>query len=571
MTFEPAKSAGVTLSFPTMPASMATLAQLVEAVGPPVLHVHAAPRGLDIPVRAVTVYDPADPTPCGAADLVVLVGLPPGSVPAGVLQALAEDGATAALVKGRPDVDAATVRAAESAGMALLSVPAGSSWGGVLTWLQSLVVEGALEQRRPPLGGLVTGDLFALANAIAAVMEAPITIEDPQLRVLAFSGRQEEGDRARLGTILGQKTPEPYLQRMRDQGVLRRIYASPRPVYVRGLPPDVLPRIAVAVRAGHEVLGVIWVVVHERPSRQRMALLADAASAASLHLLYHRLVGDARRELRTELVSSVLNGEPLAAEAARRLGLETRCQVVAVGVAGDDAAAEERIARLSRAWELLDLHVSALYPSARTALLRGTVYGLLPAATRTAASGVRAVMQQYVERAGPVLGPRLRVGIGERAAGLDEIPRSRRQADAALRVLLLPAPRAGTGVAGLDETWQTSLLLRLEDACPDEVGAGRRVLERLRRHDSENGTRHAETVETWLRHFGDTAAVARELGVHDNTVRFRMRALRTAGLFEPDDPAARFGLSLLFRLEALPHRAPADAADAPTTSMRDAG
>jgi DNA-binding PucR family transcriptional regulator len=60
------------------------------------------------------------------------------------------------------------------------------------------------------LGGLPSGDLFAVANAVAALIDAPVTIEDRSSRVLAFSGRQDEADRSRVETILGRQVPERY-------------------------------------------------------------------------------------------------------------------------------------------------------------------------------------------------------------------------------------------------------------------------------------------------------------------------------------------------------------------------
>src|SRR5258708_833510 len=47
----------------TIRSVMSTLAELVEGMGSPVLTVLTAPRGLDIEVRAIAIYAPADPTP----------------------------------------------------------------------------------------------------------------------------------------------------------------------------------------------------------------------------------------------------------------------------------------------------------------------------------------------------------------------------------------------------------------------------------------------------------------------------------------------------------------------------
>ena len=113
------------------------------------------------------------------------------------------------------------------------------------------------------LGGIPSGDLFAVANAVAALVDAPVTIEDRESRVLAFSGRQEEADPSRIETILGRQVPERYSRAPPNAGVFRELQRSDRP---SASSPSrsttagfTVPRLAAAVRAGDEFLGSIWV------------------------------------------------------------------------------------------------------------------------------------------------------------------------------------------------------------------------------------------------------------------------------------------------------------------------
>ena len=79
-----------------------------------------------------------------------------------------------------------------------------------------------------------------------------------------------------------------------------------------------------------------------------------------------------------------------------------------------------------------------------------------------------------------------------------------------------------------------------------------RLLEALRRQmlaplaDAPRGSRErlAETLSAWLRHMGDRQAVARELHVHPQTVRYRMAQLHELFGSDLDDPAARGRLTL---------------------------
>jgi hypothetical protein len=65
-----------------------------------------------------------------------------------------------------------------------------------------------------------------VANAVAALIDAPVTIEDRSSRVLAFSGRQDEADQSRAETILGRQVPERYSQLLTGLGVFRELYRS---------------------------------------------------------------------------------------------------------------------------------------------------------------------------------------------------------------------------------------------------------------------------------------------------------------------------------------------------------
>jgi sugar diacid utilization regulator len=56
--------------------------------------------------------------------------------------------------------------------------------------------------------------------------------------------------------------------------------------------------------------------------------------------------------------------------------------------------------------------------------------------------------------------------------------------------------------------------------------------------------RLAETLASWLKHFGDRQAIAHELSIHPQTVRYRMARLRALYGDRLDDPESRARLFL---------------------------
>ena len=68
----------------------------------------------------------------------------------------------------------------------------------IADWMPSIVASsiwnrGAFAAAKTGEDGRTT----RIANAIAALLDAPVTIEDRHFRVLAFSGRQDEADPSR--------------------------------------------------------------------------------------------------------------------------------------------------------------------------------------------------------------------------------------------------------------------------------------------------------------------------------------------------------------------------------------
>src|SRR5262249_46281440 len=155
----------------------------------------------------------------------------------------------------------------------------------------------------------------------------------------------------------------------------RDLYRSDQPVYVEPLaegPSDFsVPRIAVAVRAGDEVLGSIWAAVREPPGDDRMRALQDGARVVALHMLRIRAGADVDRRLRADLLSTALEGGTGARDALTRLGLADQpvavlgLAVLPEGAGGDVELAAER----QRLADALAMHLGAVHPRCAAALV----------------------------------------------------------------------------------------------------------------------------------------------------------------------------------------------------------
>ncbi|WP_253862528.1 helix-turn-helix domain-containing protein [Prauserella halophila] len=92
------------------------------------------------------------------------------------------------------------------------------------------------------------------------------------------------------------------------------------------------------------------------------------------------------------------------------------------------------------------------------------------------------------------------------------------------------------------EDWLPELLLRTTDAVTSQLR--RRLFEPLSALTERQRVRTIETLRAWLEEQGNAHAVAQRLGLHPQTVRYRMRRIEDAFGERLRDPRARFELEL---------------------------
>ncbi|MEV0094458.1 helix-turn-helix domain-containing protein [Streptomyces sp. NPDC050738] len=542
----------------------ASMARVLDDLGTTLLDLVCGDPDRADAIGGVVIHDVLDEPALPRQALVLGVGVHGAAETARLLTELGADGAAALVVRAPAPSDPAVAAAAERSGVALLALTRGASWAQLAALLRSLLAEGDVGEAGPQtLGGTPSGDLFALANAVAALLDAPVTIEDRSSRVLAFSGRQDEADPSRVETILGRQVPERFTRLLEDHGVFRALYRNDKPVYFAPAETEGLhvPRAAIAVRAGDEILGSIWAAVHGPLSAQRTQALHDAAKLVALHMLRLRAGADVERRLRADLVSTALEGGPGAAEALGRLGLADHTGVVLALAAPDPPALPDstdlhaqRTAERQRLSDAFAMHLTAVHPRAATALIGDVAYGILPVGHHQADAEARAarVGSDFLTRVGDRLHPLIGVGpVAENGTGL---ARSRDGADRALRVLRTNGgPRR---LARMADVHIEALLLDLADLSAERGQPPTGPLARLLAYDSRHDAHLVDTLRAWLNAFGDVPAAAEAMYVHQNTFRYRLRRVTEVAETDLTDPDARFALMLQLRLLRRPESAP---------------
>ena len=453
--------------------------------------------------RGDLVLGVAVDTPEAAADLVARAGT------AGVGGVVLRRG----LAKRRVVRDSA-----RRAGVALVELAEHASWAHVVWLLRGVLDRAATDPAARP-GGAAHDDLFALADAAAALVDAPVTIEDAHSRVLAYSSRQDVTDPARVSTIVGRRVPEAVLASLRSRGVFRRLARSGEPFVVPADPGGTaLPRFVVPVRAGGEWLGSIWVVVDGRPPEGVVRELVQTASVVALHLLRLRAQADLARRVSADRLRAALTGSVSGAEEWLPSG---PWRVVCLGE-GAPLDLWESVCR-RRAW-----HQPLL------AELDGRAYAVVRD-VEDQAPGTWGWLRGLVGAA-VAEDLALTAAAGGPADAASELERSRAEALEAERV------RGAEAAAAIEDLWAAVTIERAAAALRGSAPLG--PLGALRESDELRGTDYLVTLAAWLDHAGEPSRAARALHVHPNTLRYRMgRVVALTGL-DLADPQVRLAVRL---------------------------
>ncbi len=410
--------------------------------------------------------------------------------------------------------------------------------------------------------------LLSLATRAAGLAGGPVTIEDDASELITYSPGQENSDDARIATILSRRVPDRYRVLLRTEHLDERLAGSSGPFYADLRGAGILPRAIMPIRAGDTAIGSIWAIVPSSPSpEQRAALEESAALLAPLlaRQAERRLAADARR---TAAVRALLRGGDEAVETARELPLGPGpLAVVAVRplpsaparASGPydgrcDGAYDGPYVRpydgpcagqggppggpLRRALADLDRRLVAFQPGGLSAEIDGVGYAVVPVGDE----------QRLLRAVGEL--PGAAAGVGRTVPGPGRLGRSRADAELVVRLLSrLGATRERT--AHIRDVQLDALLMRTVDlaveAGHDPLGA----LAELEEYDRRRGTALLDSVDRYLAAGEDARLAARQLHVHPNTLRYRLRRAQEITGLDLSDPAAAFDIRLRLRLRAL--------------------
>lgn len=519
------------------------------------LLVHLGPQSAELlgpadterEVLGTEFYDALDDLPDEPGAILLI---PSGSaLTTAELSSIATAAATAryaAIALKCRDAEAGTLAAiAETSGIPFVRVRERVGW----RLFEALISQQLGEQRRTDDAHLDRGaePLFALANELAEFFGGSVAIEDLGRRIIAYSSVPGQAiDPFRTQGILARHVPDsPF-----NDDQYRTAVRSEVPIKYPQLGEE-LPRVVTAIRAGALPLGTIWAIdpTGDAPiTEAQIHRVRSAAAVAAAHMLNDLRVRDAGRIPRENRLRALLTGTGVVGSEFAELGIPEERGAALLGFdPGGPGSAEGRAAsdhptRLAQLRSTVQRHLAVHRPEVVTVAHGGRVYALFSCDDLAAAL-------RLAEPLLPILDRLLDTGTAIAAPGIVHRP-----------VEVAPRRAAADRLFATAEHW----------AVPDRVLTAARlrpllVFERsaelfaaepeLRlpriRELVDTDLAVAETLLAWCQRFGNVARTAADLGVHENTVRARLRrAERTHGI-PLEDPDTLLTIWLQLRSEGV--------------------
>ncbi|WP_338778163.1 PucR family transcriptional regulator [Metabacillus sp. FJAT-52054] len=149
-----------------------------------------------------------------------------------------------------------------------------------------------------------------IADKISEVLSLPITIEDVNHRLLAYSTHDDCTDPARISTIIGRRVPEKVINSLWKDGTIPKLMNTKEPIRVNQIEEVGLgSRVAISIWKNEEVLGFVWALeIEKKLSPSELQLLKEATEAIKNKLLNLHANKTKRQERSQEMFWRLLTG-----------------------------------------------------------------------------------------------------------------------------------------------------------------------------------------------------------------------------------------------------------------------
>lgn len=487
--------------------------------------------GMDRHVREVVLYDPLDGVLTGRDAIYLAVGCDPTSRDqVQMLRRLADGGAVAIVYMSTTPLPANLCSAAAARHVAVLAVSPRIRWDDLHARLRH-----ALRVQEPGPVHERGANVSHVVDWAADRLNSPVFLVGKQLELIAYSAGEFDAQSVRSRTILRKGLAKPWsaeqLRQLRDGGVVTT-QDGPWTQFVA----------AASTESG--VLGYL-VVEEGAESRSNgwQEKLAETAGSLAAYLLRRGSDFSAPWLRRAQIMRALLDKESTSERRLEELELPPsarRYAIMTVDAIVDDALRLFPPGLLSAQLALLTARDEWV-----VVLQEGSRISALIAADDEDQLGARilAINARLTAFVADFLNSEVMVFIGRSVGDVDQLADSFRDTEV-LRQRCDGSPT----VLRADDNWARIVLAELHEFMAANVPFQHGPAKRLGDVDAARGTEYVSTVRAFIDSLGSIPAAAEKLGVHPNTVRYRLRKLQDEIGLDLDDADERLGLDIELRL-----------------------
>lgn len=392
--------------------------------------------------------------------------------------------------------------------------------------------------------------LEEIADKISEVLRCPITIEDINHRLLAYSTHDDITDPARISTIIGRRVPEKVINSLWKEGTIPLLLSTKDPIRVKNIEEVGLGnRVAISIWKNEEVLGFIWALeVNKVLTPEELDMLKNAAVAVRNRLLKRQLRMTKKEEHSQEFFWKLLTGHIHSQdEIARQFGelniasphlfsiMLFKCKI---------EISETALRQISYLLETTQQVKIVLYTMDANELI-------IMAEPKPSEQPLQDLVR-FLDAFKRQLKERFSIdtaiaGIGGVHDSLQDVEKSYKEARAVINVKE-KFPNETSSVFTFPEL---GIYQYLDILAENRKAAGitNYSLNMLRKYDKAHNSNLAETLEVYLDKDSNIHEAAKELNIHANTLSYRLKRIAEIGELNLKSPAQKMTIYLDMKLE----------------------
>lgn len=390
-----------------------------------------------------------------------------------------------------------------------------------------------------------------LADTISHVIDCPITIEDANHRLLAYSSHITHRDPARIETIIGRRVPEKVINHLWKKGIMQKLSDHHDPLRIPAIDDIGLgDRVAIAIRKGGDILGYIWALeVDHALSSSELETFKKAAFAAREKLLQlhvqKRKTEESYEQFFWQLLTGQLDHHKTIQQKADALQIVLPSHFQVMVFQFPDPI-DERVAQLIQYMTKTTQTMQIVFQAIdRDALILLSTTPEHPSRQGTDQSFITSFINGMNDRfdVTPIFG----------SAGLfySDYTDVKTSYEEALLVLQMKARFKETlhDVHLYDHLGFYRHLPHLAASHNKRHRQANRTLQKLKAYDHKHRSSLVHTLEMFLRHDSNVKTAAQALHIHTNTLNYRLRRITDIGNIDLKNTDVKISLYLDLMLE----------------------